>query len=202
MNRFVSICVLALLSIGDFSSQAPAQASKSPKDIVDELWRHATVGDLLTSEGWQKSRAYFTHPVPGGNSKSILVVSNEWGPPELQSQAENNAQVILWIYQFGEIDPTLKFKPAKIGGEEKVAIVYHLAYVKTHYIAYKSDGKTLSVDKEVSGPMSWEIEDPPGPPWTTVNTAIRYVLEKRNNSTDPLIKKNADETISSLLKLH
>jgi hypothetical protein len=35
-----------------------------------------------------------------------------------------------------------------------------------------------------------------------VNTAIRYVLEKREKATDPVIRKNADETLARLLKLH
>jgi hypothetical protein len=35
-----------------------------------------------------------------------------------------------------------------------------------------------------------------------VNAAIRYVLEMRNKTNDPIIKKNADETLAILLKMH
>ena len=40
------------------------------------------------------------------------------------------------------------------------------------------------------------------PPWTTVNTAIRYVLEQKAKATDAAVKKNADETIEAMLALH
>jgi hypothetical protein len=39
-------------------------------------------------------------------------------------------------------------------------------------------------------------------PATLLNTAVRYVLERRERSKDPVIIKNADETLSHLLKLH
>jgi len=37
--------------------------------------------------------------------------------------------------------------------------------------------------------------------WTTLNTAIRYVLEKRKAMSDPIARKNADQTLSKLLKM-
>jgi hypothetical protein len=42
----------------------------------------------------------------------------------------------------------------------------------------------------------------PGSPWTTVNTAIRYVPEMRTKTADPGIEKNADQTLAELMKLH
>ena len=47
-----------------------------------------------------------------------------------------------------------------------------------------------------------QIDDSRGIPWTTVSTAVRYVLEMRDNTADPTIKKNADETLAQILKLH
>jgi hypothetical protein len=52
----------------------------------------------------------------------------------------------------------------------------------------------------MTGPRAWQIEGPQGAPWTTVNTAIRYVLEMRAKAKDPQIKRNADDTIGQLLK--
>jgi hypothetical protein len=48
----------------------------------------------------------------------------------------------------------------------------------------------------------WRIQSPQGPRWITVNTAIRYVLETRDNVQDPAIKKNADLTLAKLLHFH
>jgi len=46
------------------------------------------------------------------------------------------------------------------------------------------------------------IEGPPAPPFATVTAAIRYVLEMSRKTTDPVVKKNADETLTELLKRH
>ena len=54
----------------------------------------------------------------------------------------------------------------------------------------------------MTGPAAWQIEKTPAFRWTTVNTAIRYVLELRAKSHDPSIRKNADETLEKLLKRH
>ena len=35
----------------------------------------------------------------------------------------------------------------------------------------------------------------------TVNTAIRYVLEMRGMTNDPVARKNADRTLNELMKL-
>jgi hypothetical protein len=67
---------------------------------------------------------------------------------------------------------------------------------------FKSDGKLIIGKDERTGPEEWQIREPPGLPWTTVNTAVRYVLERREKSNDPVIKKNADKTLAWLLKLH
>jgi hypothetical protein len=63
---------------------------------------------------------------------------------------------------------------------------------------FKEDGTR----EERAGSMDWQIKEPIGLPWTTVNTAIRYVLEKREKATNPAIRKNADETLARRLKWH
>jgi hypothetical protein len=64
---------------------------------------------------------------------------------------------------------------------------------------YGPDGET--VVREMIGPAVWQIEDSPKTTWTTVNTAIRYVLEARSKTSDPILKRNADEIIAKLLRL-
>ena len=56
------------------------------------------------------------------------------------------------------------------------------------------------VVKEMKGPaLEWQIDGSLEKSWTTVNTAIRYVLEGRSKTTDPATKKNADKTLEALL---
>jgi hypothetical protein len=73
-------------------------------------------------------------------------------------------------------------------------MVFHLVFALAHWTMFKSDRKEITGKEERRGPMEWQIQEPVSLPWTTVNTAIRYVLEKRENATDPAIRKNAEET--------
>lgn len=56
--------------------------------------------------------------------------------------------------------------------------------------------------KEVSGVREWRIENTPSFATITLATAIRYVTEMRDKTTDPTIKKNADHTLAKLKTLH
>jgi hypothetical protein len=64
---------------------------------------------------------------------------------------------------------------------------------------YGSDGKTL-VEKRPTGAGVWLIKGTQAPPLTTVNTAVRYVLEMREKTTDQATKENASQTLAQLLK--
>jgi hypothetical protein len=78
--------------------------------------------------------------------------------------------------------------------------VYHLALLPTYSTMYVSDGKKLTAaQKRPTGEAASQITDPRNFRWTTVNTAIRFVLEKRGKTTDPVIRENADRTIKVLL---
>ena len=53
---------------------------RTPKEIVDEVWRLATQGELLTPEEWHVASGFFTEPTPFPANEKILIVSNDWGP--------------------------------------------------------------------------------------------------------------------------
>ena len=93
---------------------------------------------------------------------------------------------------------TVTVPPPK-GPYMKTGVTYHLKLVAGYNLTHSQDG---TVSKKPSGTRGWQIDDSRGIPWTTVNTAVRYVLEMRDNTANPTIKKNADETLAKLLKLH
>jgi hypothetical protein len=101
-----------------------------------------------------------------------------------------------------EVDASLRYTPPPKTEFYKTAVVYHLILAPTHWTMFKADGKVITGTEERTGPDEWQIQEPAGLPWTTVNTAVRYVLERRERSKDQVIRKNADETLSRLLKLH
>jgi len=174
---------------------------RTPRGIVDEVWRMATQGQLLTPQGWHIAGGFFTEPKPFPANEKILVVSNEWGPAYQTSSDGDSAEVTLDYFDAGTIDAKLCYHPPPKNDFVKTAFGYTLVTVPSYLMIYGSDGKTL-VEKRPTGSRVWIIKGAQGQPVTTVNTAIRYVLEMQEKTTDPVIKKNADQTLAQLLRLH
>jgi hypothetical protein len=173
----------------------------SPKDVVDRLWKAGTDGELLTPDGWNTaSRLFVKHEAFPANG-SVRIVSNNWGVDH-SSVSGDIAEVDMGYTDAGTVDASLKNSPPPKTGSYKTAMVFHLVFAPTHWTMFKSDGKDITGKEERTGPMEWQIQEPAALPWTTVNTAVRYVLEKREKAIDPAIRKNADETLGRLLKLH
>jgi hypothetical protein len=170
---------------------------------VDELWRRATQGDLLTDEGWQATNAFFTEPVPFPGTNKIKVVSNYWGPAYemrgtdsvIHSDADG-VQVSVGFWDAGEINGLLRYTPPPKTDAIKMAFLYHLVAMPAYLRWYGPDGKL--VEKKPTGSLFWQIKGKPGPPVATVNTAIRYVLQMRSQTHNPVIRENADRTLAVL----
>lgn len=102
----------------------------------------------------------------------------------------------------GQIDSKLRYTEPKKAKAYKTSFEYRLSLIAGRLVNYGPDGKTIVSEKEVPDYKVWRIIGPPEKPWTTVNTAIRYVLEQRQKTTDSEVSRNADQTIAKLLKLH
>jgi hypothetical protein len=219
MNRISCLCIgLIGLSISAAArctdTGKPVDDSiKSPQQVVEELWKVATQGAMLTPEGWdQTARGFADYPIPSPGSpvvhdvhsskKSILVMSNDWGILDCTIKGDR-AEVVMGYYDAGRIDPLLRYSPGQdFGPMGKTAMQFTLVFAPVRYPSYTSGGNVLRVDKIMTGPAAWQIEKTSAFRWTTVNTAIRYVLEMRAKTNNPAIKKNADETLEKLLKRH
>jgi hypothetical protein len=183
------------------TAQSPTGSGLSPKDVVERLWKESTEGKLLTPDGWNEISPLFVTPEASPANASVRIVSNNWGVVH-SSVSNDTAEVDMEYTDAGTVDASLKYSPPPRTGFYKTAMVFHLVFVPTHWTMFKSDGKAITGKEERTGPLEWQIQEPVGLPWTTVNTAIRYVLEKRETANDPALKKNADETLHRLLKLH
>jgi hypothetical protein len=198
MRRIVTVIVFVALSMIASSAQI-GNRPKTPREIVDRLWKMATEGELLTDDGWRRVSGMFAKQVPSPGNDLILVVSNSWSVNG-ETVRGDSAEVVVGFADAGSIDSSLRYTPAKETGAFKSGQLFHLEMAPAHWQTYELDGKTVA--KEMTGPAGWQITDPQKVPWTTVNTAVRYVLEMRNNTRNPTIKKNADDTLSELLRLH
>jgi hypothetical protein len=180
-------------------SSDPFQGT-TPLEVVDELWRLATQGQLLTAQGWQRTGQLFTDPIPFTQPKAIFIVSNEWGPPFEHNRTQDTAGVTVGFNPVGSIDTKLHYAPAPKTDAIKQGVLYQLVPVPTYTMMYAPDGKTL-ISKRPTGIRVWQIKGSQGQPFTTVNTAIRYVLEQRDKTQDGVIRKNADNTLHILTRL-
>jgi hypothetical protein len=200
MERRPFLTVLAFLLAAAFFSAAAGSSEpdpKSPFEIVRQLWSLATQGELLHPDGWRRTSGFFEKDEPFPGNELIDVVSNSWAVNHESVQGDN-AEVLVGFRDAGQIDGLLRYKPPKDSLDIKSGRTYRLVFSPSHWNTYAPEGKTLAEQK--TGPPGWQIAGPRGAPWTTVNTAIRYVLEMREKSTDPATKRNANETLRQLLK--
>jgi hypothetical protein len=203
MRRYLlSFAILLNLASPALAAQArnAGPPAASPREVVERLWAMAMRGELLTEEGWNRVAGLFTVPQARASNAPILVVSNYYGVNSDQRTA-STADVQMEYVNCGQIDRQLRYSPAPKTGALKTSFGYRLISVPTYINMYGADGKTV-VERKPTGATAWQIEGPPPPPWTTVNTAIRYVLEMRDKATDPVVKKNADATLAKLRTLH
>lgn len=181
------------------ASVEPMQGS-TPAEVVDELWRLATQGQLLTPQGWKRAGQLCTDPTSFTQAKVIFIVSNEWGPAFQHSATPESAGVTVGFNPLGSIDTNLHYTPEAKSEYIKFGVAYNVVPVPTYTMMYGADGKTL-IEKRPNGTRVWRIKGSQGRAFTTVNTAIRYLLEQREKTRDAVVRKNADETLRILMRL-
>ena len=203
----ISVWIVLLISVLGAQNTGPLQKTPvepfegmTPKEVVDELWRLATQGQLLKAHGWQRAGKLFTDPTTFKSPRMIFVVSNEWGPAGEFNVTQDEAEAVVGFTSLGNIDTALRYTPVPETHAEKEFFAYHLAAVPKYTMMYGPDGKTL-LTKRPTGTRIWQIKGSQGRSFTTVNTAIRYVLEQRDKAHDPIMKKNADQTLQILKRL-
>jgi hypothetical protein len=149
------------------STGQSSPSEKSPEQVVEQLWKAATEGQLLTPEGWDKaSRAFFADhliPSPGTPAlqipsrwnKPIHVVSNNWGVMDCRIEG-TKALVAMEYYDAGVIDPMLWVytrEAARAYGQ--IVKPHSPSSLLQDGIQYSGTvGNSLIVDKIMTGPKS------------------------------------------------
>jgi hypothetical protein len=193
--------VVVLLAISCVFGQSTSIPAKAPSQTIEEMWKAATAGDFLGKGGCYRYSAFFLHPA-ACDFTTFRVVSNHWG---LYPAIAKGNDVEIWVAcdDLGTINADLRYSPPpKITGNNIFVVVadYHMSLAPTRStVIYVNGAKETKAEKP--GPAAWQIADKPTSPFTTVNTAIRYVLEIQRSTKDPVIKKHAGETLTSLLAL-
>lgn len=201
-HSLLGIGVLTIIGATTLAQTARTDFWGSPKEVVEHLWEMGVRGELLTTEGWSTASSFYAKPSPEPSDKSFGVYSNYYGLYRVSINGDK-AEVVMDYDDGGRIDSNLRYSPPSKPKAFKTGIVFNLTLTPSYTQMFGPDGKT-EIERKPMGPgySAWKIEGPTFPRWTTVNTAIRYVLEMRNKTTDPATKKNADETLTKLLTLH
>jgi hypothetical protein len=195
--------LITSLAVAIGTSAASAQTKDfwgSPKEVVEQYWNLGIRGELLTPEGWEYSSGFFTKPNPVLQDNTFDVFSNDNGVDDTEITGDT-AVVTMGFSRLGRIDTVLRYSPPPKSPFFKNSLLFRLALTPTYIRMFGPDGKT-EIGKKPTAESAWEIVENFPRPWATVNAAIRFVLEMRSKTTDPVIKKNADETLAKLLTLH
>lgn len=165
--------------------------------VVENLWNYASSGELLNPEGWTHvMNQFFTQPSPVPRDLTV-VVNRYW--ISNASRKDDKIEITVESAELGQIDSQLRFVATPSQNGNPNFYMYRLVFAPTPMRWYGPDGKTLTKET-MTGPKLWKIEGPLGYRWTTLNTAIRYVSEARDNSNDPVGKRNAEKTLDVLRK--
>jgi hypothetical protein len=189
-----SLATALVLGVTISSAQAPANPPKSPNEVVAEFFQFEANGGRLTTDGWHRADKFFVHPIPPPHSEKIFVVSKDYSVWDDHTKIKGNTAVVtVGTLPVGDIDPAFHFARSKY---YKGYWTYDLILTETHSEPSPNGGTT-----EARGAPEWRIKEPDPFVTLTVATAIRYVTEMRDKTTDPTIKKNADETLAKLKSL-
>jgi hypothetical protein len=117
MKRIVSLGAALILFVAALPAQGTPPAADEPikgesrTEVVDQVWRMATQGELLTPEGWSKACGFFTSPTPFPGTKVILVVSNDWGPSYDDRSKDDSTDAEMGYVDMGKVDSALRYTP-------------------------------------------------------------------------------------------
>jgi len=173
----------------------------SPKDVVEQLWDMAASGQMVNN--WEPAARLFSEPGPWPSDRTVRVFSDYWWVEYFECSNEPEAAVVVnthWDRTPGVIDSRLHFTPPPQSSVQ-AGIGYRLVMQTRRMYYWDADGKPIPA-KPLPEPKRWLIQGPPPSPFLTVTAAVRYVLEERVKTTDPVIMKNADETLKTLLEMH
>lgn len=186
-------------------SQHTNPPPESPSQVFQRFYKLEAAGKGLTPEGWRELAEFFVETPKLQGDKILIFDIVDVGEALIEG---DTAEIDISGNSLGELDSSLRLtdyppdKPsANCGCYGDNGIAYTLLLSEKPWDREAAPHGTTA--KEFTAPLAWRIYrfDPPEP-WITLDTAIRYVTEMRDKTTDPSIKKNADKTLVQFTKLH
>lgn len=198
IRKRTAVAALAVCAaLGQVSARAVAE---NAEQVVRDFWVSQIHGKTLTRDGWLGASRFFVRPSLPGPAQKILIIPNNqgWGIQQTAS-ADNWAEVEVGTTKIGQLDAALRFEKSSQLVETGTLIRFELVRTTKHWELTPPYG---AMGPAISGPPTWRIACAAiTGPWVTLDTAIRYVTEQRNESKSDAVRKNAEEALAALEKL-
>ena len=219
-TNITGVLILSLLSVGPTLILAQKPPSpRSPREVLQAYREMDSVGGRLTPKGWYRGTAYFVKPARPPSGLVMAVMKGERvypGPSPWYKGGNNRVKIEVDYLAMGQIDSLGRFtsmvapelidhtgRPLKqpatplLHGQARVLRPYLLVLTDAHW----EFGPNGEGPRELKGPPEWRIENFEFEPNVTIDAAIRYLTKLRTESQSEAIKKNADNSIATLLRL-
>jgi hypothetical protein len=200
-NAENTLAILKNLSAG---TPLPSHSvGTAPESALRFAQRFVQMESRLTPDQWDELENFFVEtPRPQWNKVyvvDVLHVDTDIGG----ETHDDSSEVAISVRPLGELDSSLSLSThSRLPGNNNACcggnyLGFTLLLSEKHW-QIASNGTV----KEFDGPLAWRIEDTLFRPFITLDTAIRYVTQTRDKSTNLVIKKNGEETIAKLKSLH
>ena len=206
-NADRTLAILKILSTGAPVPTRPAvtgTANESPSQVAE---RFVDIESGLPPDQWSTLAEFFVSiPQPRLNKVHIVDIVNGIVNDDDTNGVETDDHTVgfdISTNPLGELDssmrlsnyPSVRMLPGNNSsacyGDDHLGLTLLLS--EKHWQI--APGGTV---KELDGPLAWRIEDTFFEPFITLDTAIRYVGQTRDNTADLVIKKNAARTLAIL----
>jgi hypothetical protein len=188
---WICILVIVISSAVPSSGQGQQRQLKPTEAVINRYQKLILRGDLLTPEGWRRASELFTSAEPYPSQGEILV---EWTGTRTMGEEWNNgsrAQVnTKWNDYYGTIDSNLKFK-------SDLSVVLPTAEFFTLVRVPRRSNNSAQAASD-SGDGQWKIEGSLKLRIADLPLAINYLESMRDRTTDPVLRRNAEQSIRAL----
>jgi hypothetical protein len=176
----------AAIAIAAFAVCVKASPA-SPKDVVEQFVKMDVEGVRLTPQGWRAADMLFAKPSEPFQAKVVVVIGRSYAV----STATGKADSTEFYFGYEEVarisTSSLRFAPTNSGIETRSFEKYIVVSSSVGRTKENRNGSSVRIDG--AQPTAMHL---------TAEAAIRYVTLMRDKTTDPEIRRTANQTLVKL----
>jgi len=198
------VTVMLAVPVG-VNAQTKAAADQSSeaqevKAIVERFYKLETAGTWLGDGRWDELQNFFADIGPSRAQASISVLKScQIDKPKKIVYADGSVHygVDVDCFEWGSINTFLRFTRARNNGQAVERRLGESLSLSDQFVATGPSGK----EEKRKGSLIWRMRDFGPVDSVDVDTAVRWVTERSEETNDPAIKYNAEKTLSILKSL-